>query len=63
MFGNWKKSSYKSKVYVFSHFNPSGLTCELTVMSLGRVLRRDKVVSELYVYDLDGNLLLMGIVK
>ena len=29
-------------VYVFSHFEPSDLSCELTIMPLGRVSGRDK---------------------
>ena len=43
------------KVCVISHFEPSGLRCEMTVMPLGKVLGRDRVVSELQVYDIDGN--------
>ena len=31
------------KVYVFSHFEPSGLRCELIVMPLGRVSRHDNI--------------------
>ena len=31
------------KVYVFLHFEPSGLRCELIVMPLGRVSRHDNI--------------------
>ena len=46
----------KRKVYIFSHFEPLSMRCELTVMPLDRVLGCDRVVSKLWVYDLDGNL-------
>ena len=51
-----QKSSYKMKVCVVSHFEPLGLRCEMTVMPLDQVSGHDRVVSELYIYNLNDNL-------
>ena len=36
------------KVYIFSHFEPSGLRCELIVMPLGRVSGRDNLPMKVF---------------
>ena len=49
VFGNWKKKIQlqEMKVFVVSHFEPLGLRCEMTLMPLHLVSRRERVVSEL----------------